>query len=208
MINDLIKALNGKKIIAGSIRNNVYELAKENNVEIIDLMKREEFSVLNAISTAEGTIKIAIEETSKTLHGSNILVMGFGRIGKILAKMLDGMGAKVSCEARKHSDLAWIKAFGYQPIALKDLKEKLENFDIIINTIPYMVLDKENLKEVKDDALIIDLASNPGGVDREYVKQNKIKFIWALSLPGKIAPITSAEYIKETLHNIFDEIKL
>ena len=208
LINDLIKALNGKKLIAGSIRNNVYELAKENNVEIIDLMKREEFSVLNAISTAEGTIKIAIEETSKTLHGSNILVMGFGRIGKILAKMLDGMGDKVSCEARKHSDLAWIKAFGYQPIALKDLKEKLENFDIIINTIPYMVLDKENLKEVKDDALIIDLASNPGGVDREYVKKNKIKFIWALSLPGKIAPITSAEYIKETLHNIFDEFKL
>lgn len=87
-IEDLIKKTKGKTLIAGAIKNNVYELANQNNVEIIDLMKREELCILNAISTAEGTIKIAIEETSKTLHGSNILIMGFGRIGKILAKML------------------------------------------------------------------------------------------------------------------------
>lgn len=206
-INELMNALTGKTLIAGSIRSNVYELAKINNVEIIDLMKREELSVLNAISTAEGTIKIAIEETSKTIHGSNILIMGFGRIGKILAKMLDGIGANVSCEARKNSDLAWIKAYGYEPIALENIKQNLNKFDIIINTIPYIVLDKENLDQVKNDTLIIDLASNPGGVDREYVKLKHKKFIWALSLPGKIAPVTSAEYIKETLYNIFDEIK-
>ena len=30
--------------------------------------------------------------------------------------MLDGIGAKVSCEARKDEDLAWIKAYGFEPI--------------------------------------------------------------------------------------------
>lgn len=206
-IEDFIQNIKGKTLIAGAIKSNICELAKNNNVEIIDLMKREELSVLNAISTAEGTIKIAIEETSKTLHGSNILIMGFGRIGKILAKMLDGMGAKVSCEARKNSDLAWIKAYGYEPIPLNNLEGKLNKFDIIINTIPYIVLDREKLKEVKKDTLIIDLASNPGGVDREAIKENQMKFIWALSLPGKIAPVTSAEFIKETLYNVFNEIE-
>lgn len=206
-VSELIEKLEGKTLIAGGIRQNVYELAEEKNIKIIDILKREELSVLNAISTAEGAIKIAIEETPKNLHGSNILILGFGRIGKVLANMLKGLGAKVSCEARKTSDLAWIKAYGYEPIAISNLKENLNRFDIIINTIPYIILDKDNLENVKRDALVIDLASNPGGVDREAVKEQQIKFIWALSLPGKVAPVTSAEFIKETLYNIFNELK-
>ena len=204
---DLIDRLSGKTLIAGAIKQEVYDLATEKNVRIIDILKREELAVLNAVSTAEGTIKIAIEETPKNLHGSNILVMGFGRIGKILSNMLKGLGAKVSCEARKNSDLAWIKAYGYEPVPLTELKEELQKFDLIINTIPYIVLDKDNLENVREDALVIDLASNPGGVDREAIKEKQIKFIWALSLPGKVAPITSAEFIKETLYNIFSEMK-
>ena len=76
---------------------------------IIDIMKCEELAVLNSISTAEGAIQIAMEETNHTLHDSNILILGFGRIGKVLAKMLNAIGANVYCEARKNEDLAWIK---------------------------------------------------------------------------------------------------
>ena len=160
----------------------------------------------SAISTAEGAIQIAINETPKNLHGNNVLVLGFGRIGKILSKMLDGIGSKVACEARKTTDLAWIKAYGYEPINLIELKQNLSRFDIIINTIPFVVLDKEMLQEVKKDALIIDLASNPGGVDKKAVKELGIKFNWALSLPGKVSPLTSAEFMKETLINMFKEL--
>lgn len=206
-VENLLNMLSGKTLIAGSIKPDVLDVAKEKNIKTIDILKREELSVLNAISTAEGTIKIAIEETQKNLHGSNILVMGFGRIGKVLSNMLKGIGAKVSCEARKTSDLAWIKAYGYEPIPIANLKENLHRFDIIINTIPYIILDKDNLENIKRDALVIDVASNPGGVDREAIKEQKIKFIWALSLPGKVAPVTSAEFIKETLYNIFNELK-
>ena len=176
------------------------------NITVFDIVKREELAVLNAISTAEGAIQIAINETPRNVHGNNVLVLGFGRIGKVLSKMLDGIGAKVACEARKTTDLAWIKAYGYEPINLIELKEHLHKFDIIINTIPYIVLTKEMLQEVKEDALIIDLASNPGGVDRNAIKELGIKFNWALSLPGKVAPITSAEFMKETVLNMFKEI--
>lgn len=206
-VEEILNSVSGKTLIVGSIKQDIYELASEKNIKIIDILKREELAVLNAVSTAEGTIKIAIEETPKNLHGSNILVMGFGRIGKILSNMLKGLGAKVSCEARKNSDLAWIKAYGYEPIPISNLKENLNRFDVIINTIPYIILDKDNLENVRKDALVIDVASNPGGVDRDAIKQMQIKFIWALSLPGKVAPVTSAEFIKETLYNIFNEIK-
>lgn len=206
LVAELLDSMAGKTLIAGSIKQDIYDLASEKNIKVIDILKREELAVLNAVSTAEGTIKIAIEETLRNLHGSNILVLGFGRIGKILSNMLKGLGAKVACEARKNSDLAWIKAYGYEPIPISNLKENLNRFDVIINTIPYIILDKDNLSNVRKDALIIDVASNPGGVDREAVKEQKIKFIWALSLPGKVAPITSAEFIKETLYNIVNEI--
>ena len=205
-IQDLMKLLKEKILIAGSIKQDIYEIAESLNVKVVDIMKREELSVLNAISTAEGAIKIAIEETPKNIHGSNVLVMGFGRIGKVLSHMLNGLGAKVSCEARKNSDLAWIKAYGYDAIPIADLNDNLYKFDIIINTIPYILLDRDALKNVKEDTLVIDLASNPGGVDRTAIKEKQIKFVWALSLPGKISPVTSAEFIKETLFNVVKEI--
>ncbi len=206
-ISDLFNLIKGKTLIGGALKQTVLNEAEERNVNVIDILKREELSVLNAISTAEGAIKIAIEETQRTLHGSNVLVMGFGRIGKILAKMLEGIGAIVSCEARKNSDLAWIKAYGYNPIPLKFLDENLGKFDIIINTIPYVIIDENNINNIRQDCLIIDLASNPGGVSKEAIKEKNIPYILALSLPGKVAPVTSAEFIKETLYNIFDEIK-
>ena len=120
-LEDLLKVLKDKKLIAGNILEFFKEQLEKEEISYIDLIKREEFSVLNAIATAEGTLQIAMEETQKTVHGSKVLVMGFGRIGKILAKMLDGIGAKVSCEARRDDDLAWIKAYGYEPIDLDNI---------------------------------------------------------------------------------------
>ena len=207
-VEELISSIgDGKILIAGNLYENVYKLIDNKNIKVIDILKREELAVLNAISTAEGTIEIAIKETISTIHGSKILVMGFGRVGKILSKMLKGIGADVYCEARKYSDLAWIKAYGYHPVYLRDLDQNLGEFDIIINTIPHLILNERRLNLVKKDCLIIDIASNPGGVDRNAAKNKKIKVIWALSLPGKVAPATSAEYIKETIYNIFNELE-
>ncbi len=205
-LDDFSKAIKGKTLIAGNISETNKKKLDDNNVSYIDLLKREEFIVLNTIATAEGTIQIAMEETQRTIHGSNVLIMGFGRIGKVLAKMMDGLGAKVSCEARKDEDIAWIKAYGYDPIHLNDLDEHLNKFDLIINTIPFQVLDKDRIGLVKQDVAIIDLASNPGGVDLKAAKTRKLKIVWALSLSAKVAPATSAEFIKETLYHVLKEL--
>ncbi len=207
-IEELSQALNGKIFIAGNMKPELYEYTKEKNVQIIDLLNREELAVLNTISTAEGAIQIAMEETNSTIHGSDVLVMGYGRVGKIVANMLKGIGANVYCEARKNVDLAWIKAYGYVPVRLNELEETLPKYDIVINTIPSMVLDENRLRYLKKECLIIDLASNPGGVDRMASKKQGIKTIWALSLPGKVAPLTSAEFIKDTIYNILKEMEI
>ena len=206
-VEEFLNNIDGKTVIGGNFSEDVRKEFERRNVQYIDLIKREEFSVLNAISTAEGTIEIILRETEITLHGSKVLVMGFGRVGKVLAHKLYGLGAKVYCEARKNEDIAWIKAYGYNPIELKELDKYIGEFEVIVNTIPFEVLNEQKLNLVKKDVLLIDLASNPGGIDRKVAKDKKLKFIWALSLPGKVAPTTSAEYIKETLENALNELK-
>lgn len=205
-VGEFVSKLSCKTLIAGTLSEDYRKELEAKNVNYIDLLKREEFTILNTIATAEGTIQIAMEETQKTVHGSKVLILGFGRIGKVLAKMLDGIGAEVSCEARKNEDISWIQAYGYEPIYLNDLNENLGKFDIIINTIPFQILDSERLDLVKKDVVLIDVASNPGGVDRKAAKEKNLKLIWALSLPAKVAPLTSAIYIKKTIDHVLKEI--
>ena len=205
-IREVMNVINAKVLIAGGITPEVYEMANDEYIEIIDIMKREELAVLNTIATAEGTIQIAIENTNRIIHGSEVLILGFGRIGKVLARKLAGLSVKVTCAARKDEDLAWIQAYGHKATNINSIGENLKKYDVIINTVPHIILNEERLKHVKKECLLIDLASNPGGIDKKAVKDNQLKFVWALSLPGKVAPTTSAEFIKDTIYNIIKEI--
>ena len=120
-IRELMHTLNAKILIAGTISPEVYDMANDEYIEIIDIMKREELSVLNTVSTAEGAIEIAISNTNKILHGSKVLILGFGRIGKVLARKMAGLSVKVTCAARKDEDLAWIKAYGHNATNINTL---------------------------------------------------------------------------------------
>ena len=78
-----------------------------------DYFAREELAVANAVPTSEGAIQIAMEELPITLHGARVLVIGFGRLGKVLSGQLKGLGALVSVAARSCTDLAWAQTCGY-----------------------------------------------------------------------------------------------
>lgn len=206
-INEVFKCINKNQLfIAGRISEKIVHMAKVYNVYTVDMLEREEMAVLNAIPTAEGAIQIAMEEMPITLHNSNALILGYGRVGKTLAKMLQGIGANVYVEARKYADLAWIKSFGYKPVVLSELSQTVKNINVLFNTIPSIVLNNDILKLLNPDCLIIDLASKPGGVDFEKAKEMGLKAIWALSLPGKVAPVTAAEFIRDTAYNIIEEL--
>lgn len=205
-VQELIHNINAKILIAGSVTQEVYEVANNEHVVIMDIMKREELAILNAISTAEGTIEIAISNTNRIIHGSHVLILGFGRIGKVLARKMEGLSAQITCAARKDEDLAWIKACGYKDTNINKLGENLSQYDIIINTVPHLILTSERLQHVKQECLLIDLASKPGGIDKKTVEDRNLRFIWALALPGKVAPVTTAEFIKDTLYNMLKEV--
>ena len=208
-IDDFLDGINPSVLLfGGQIKPNLQKALNEKNIKFKDYLTREELAIRNAVPTAEGAIKIAIEETPITLHGSRCLVLGYGRIGKILSRMLQGLGANVSVEARKYADLAMIEGHGCDPLPLGELKNELYCFDVIFNTVPALVLSEELLRQVNHSALIIDLASKPGGVDFTAARLMGLRVIWALSLPGKVAPVTSGIIIKDTIMNIINELEV
>lgn len=206
MIDDLMKTNKGKIFISGSIKDNLRKQLDEKYMEVIDIMKRDDLAILNTIATAEGTIEVAIKNTDKILQGSRVLILGFGRVGKIVANKFSKMSALVTCAARKVSDLAWIKAYGYNSLNINDMLYDLKEFDIIINTVPQTILRERELKHIDAEALLIDLASSPGGIDGKMAKSMGLNFIWALALPGRIAPSSSAKFIKDTVYTIIEEM--
>lgn len=206
MIDDLMKTNKGKIFISGSIKDNLRKQLDEKYMEVIDIMKRDDLAILNTIATAEGTIEVAIKNTDKILQGSRVLILGFGRVGKIVANKFSKMSAIVTCAARKVSDLAWIKAYGYNSLNINDMLYDLKEFDIIINTVPQTILREKELKHIDAEALLIDLASSPGGIDGKMATSMGLNFIWALALPGRIAPSSSAKFIKDTVYTILEEM--
>ena len=195
-------------VLGGNVTPQINEIFKKHNLNIIDYFKRNELAILNAIPTAEGALQIAFEEMPITIHNSKALVLGNGKIGKALSERLKCLGAKTYVGARKSEDMSFIKSSSMIPLNINKIDYKHHNFDVIFNTVPHKILTKDILSTINSNAIIIDLASKPGGVDFSTAQSLNIKTIWALSLPGKVAPITSASFIYETIINILNELEV
>lgn len=168
-----------------------------------DYFCREELAVLNAVPTAEGAIQLAMEELPITLAGSRCLITGYGRIGRVLARLLTALDASVTVAARRCSDRAWAQAQGCRSVEIDAVSR--ERYDVIFNTVPYKLFTREVLEGLDKSTLLIDLASRPGGVDFNAAAELRLKTIWALSLPGRVAPQSAGVIIKKTVLNMIKE---
>lgn len=170
-----------------------------------DYLAREEFSLLNAVPTVEGAISAAVQNTDFTIWNSRCLVIGYGRIGKLLCHRLSSFGCSITTTYRKPEVLSLIDANGINAVHINELEKNISDFDIIFNTIPYVLLGENELKKVKSDAVIIELASPPYGIDFSAAGNFGIKVITASGLPAKTAPKTAAKIIFDTANNILKE---
>ena len=170
---------------------------------VYDYAAREEFCVRNAVLTAEGAVGLLLNEYEDSVFGAKILVTGYGRIGRILARYLCALGAEVTVAVRSLQARAWVQSEG--AAACDYSYKELKQYDIILNTVPAPVLDADAINRVRRDCLIVDLASSPGGVDRDRAEERGITCIHALALPGKTAPAAAGRIIADTILNIMKE---
>lgn len=192
-------------ILGGKLNEALRKKLDSQKIGYTDYLLREELAIKNAVPTAEGAIEIALDELKTTLWKLPVLVIGYGRIGKVLARILKSMGAEVTVTARKFSDLAWIDVDGYPFAHTCEIEPIANNFKLVFNTVPSLVLNEAVLLRLKRDCIIIDLASKPGGVDFETAKRLALKTVWALSLPGKTAPVTAGAIMFDAIQNIDSE---
>ncbi|MCD7728027.1 MAG: hypothetical protein LUH57_06770 [Ruminococcus sp.] len=197
-IDEVLKHLNkGAKVYGGKLSDKLKDTLSYQGFRPFDYLLDERFIVDNTLPTAEGALMIALEETPFVLYGAKAAVLGYGRVGATTASLFKNVGAEVFVFDRKEEKRKIARSKDLNTFDFYD--DRLFDCDIIINTVPCEVLTKERLKKVKREALIIDLASKPGGVDLEYAKLRGLNVIWALSLPGRVAPVTSGEIIGKTI---------
>lgn len=160
--------------------------------------RREEYQIAIARLTAEGAIALLRPETG--LSGAHILLLGYGRIARLLARELQKAGALVTAAARSGEQRAWAEAEGIEALPLDALSGALDRFDVIIGTIPAPVLTEPLLALVRKDALLLELASAPGGIDAAAAHERGLRYIRAPGLPAKYAPERAAVILRDAVY--------
>ena len=195
----------GQLLCAGRLSDNSLAAAIEAGAQVEDIMLLPDFAVGNAAICAEGAVGLLIAGSDKALWQGNALVLGWGRIGSILALRLNALGARVCVAARSARDRAMARALGCRAVCLEALEATLSDFDYIINTVPARVLSDAALCCIREDAVLLELASPPGGFDRNLAENIGIKTLYAPGLPGKCAPDAAAELMKQAIYKVMSE---
>lgn len=189
------------KLFTGVMTPYLEKISSQMDRKVYPIFNEHDVAIYNSIPTAEGALQIALTNTKKTIHGSLVLVLGFGRVGMTTARLFNQVGAYVTVAARQKSHFARIEEMRLTPMNIHNLTS-VNTFDLFINTVPHQILTKHVINNMKENSLIIDLASAPGGCDFEAAKKLNIQALLALGLPGKVAPITAGHIIAKAIINI------
>jgi len=189
----------GSACVAGRAGAAELKFAANKGVFYFNLLDDDAFCIRNAIPTAEGTLSIAIENTSYTIHSARLTVLGYGRVGKAVARLFRACGCAVSVVSREDAELAWAYANGCRAVNLRELPDALDGADIVVNTVPARLLTADMLSRVKKDALLIEVATGTENIDLAAADALGLTVIKAGSLPGNTAPATAALYMKDAI---------
>ncbi len=184
-----------QKIFGGVIPESFRRLCEEREIDCYDFMKEEHLAIYNAIATAEGAILEALSHKDTQLHRSPVLVLGYGKCGKVLADKLKGLSACVTVASSDAKELALASSLGFTTLPLSQLQQKICCFEYLFNTIPACMLTGHCLENMNKDSMIIDIASNRIGVDYERAKALKLQALYCPGLPGKYAGQSCAGYL-------------
>jgi dipicolinate synthase subunit A len=192
----------GLIFICGKISEQQCETLRSMGVRVVVTAEMDELAIYNAVPTAEGAVELAMRESVITIHGSQAVVIGFGRCGLPLARTLQGLGAEVTVVARRPEVLAQAHVLGFRTIPVELLDQAVPAADFIFNTVPAPILGGNILVKARQDAVIVDIASAPGGTDFEAAKRLGLKSFLSPGLPGKVAPVSAGKILAKVYLNI------
>lgn len=193
------------KLFTGMAKPYLKSMCGKHSISLVELFDRDDVAIYNSIPTAEGAIMMAIQNTDFTIHGSVSMVLGMGRTGLTVARTLKGLGSRVKAGVRKPEDFARALEMGFEPFYTKELLKQVSDVDLLFNTVPSMIVTAQIIANIPHRALIIDLASRPGGTDFRFAEKRGIKAMLAPGLPGIVAPKTAGRIIAHTVSELLME---
>ena len=177
-LQDILPYLQKAEIIfAGDAPADLIDFARSNKVKLIDYAAKEDFLLKNAAITAEAALSLVLGTGEETLADKNIVVCGYGRIGKRLSKLLMAFGCRAFIAARSKEARMAAVSEGLKAFPINELGSILEAADIVFNTVPSIIIDKPLIKNAKKSLRYIELASHPGGIDQKAAQELGIKII-------------------------------
>lgn len=186
-------------VFGGLLDHEWVSFLEERNIAYWDFMKLPEVVEGNGWITAEATIAEVLKHGERSIKGQKILVTGFGCCGAKIAEVFSSLGANVLVAARRKEVRAEAESKGYQAVDFLGVKDCIGEIDTIINTVPAMVITEELIRRMSKEALIIDIASKPGGTDFAAAQKHGIKAKLALGLPGIYTTTSSAQLLKNAI---------
>lgn len=162
----------------------------------LDLLTDAEYTAKNADITARCALRLGAGRLGCVFSGMPVLILGWGRIGKCLARLLRALDAEVWVYARKEADRAMLRALGYRALPIPPEEANLNRFRLIYNTAPAPMLSSEKTAAL-GSCVLMDLASSPG--------MDGPRIISARGLPGLLAPESSGALIADTLTRLWKE---
>lgn len=194
---EILDAAEPDALVCGGMLGPAEDLLLARGISFFDYAQDEALLLQNAELTAEAAVPLLLEGLSCPLAGSRVLICGFGRIGKLLARKLKALGADVTVLARKPQDLELARILGYHRVRTECLTDALAQYDGIVNTVPAPVVGPEQLQFIRTGCALLELASLPGGFCAEA--QALPGYRAARGLPGKYAPETAAAIIRRAI---------
>lgn len=148
-----------------------------------------ELMLLRGPAIVEGALQKAIEATDVTINHAEVVVVGFGNIGQLLARTLRRLGARVHVAARNPVQRAEAYADGLLPLSLEELPELAPSLDMVFSTVPAQVVNRAVLERLPKGSLVLDIAPPPDHADLELAAELGHRAVWARGL-GRRAPVT------------------
>lgn len=199
-MEELLAALwPGQLLCGGRLSRETRLAAGRNELRVLDLLECPGFVTMNAALTAEGAVGLLLQESERMLLGSRTLICGWGRIGRQLALRLRALGGRVTVAARRPEQLAEAEAADCEAFEYAALPETLGLCDYVVNTVPARVLTDAMLCCLREDALLLELASPPGGFNRTAAENMGLRTLAAPGLPGRSAPWSAAALIRREI---------
>ncbi len=202
-------------LLGGRIPQSTVIKAELAGIKVIDYFLSERLQIKNAYITAEAALSIAMNSLDRCIKGSHLCVTGTGRISKLLCELLLRLGAHVSVAARNADSLVYFELMGCKTVQINQGSEQtrwcdefVSGYDIIFNTVPAWLFDRDFLEKADKDMIIIELASAPGGVDICAARELSTNVVWGASLPGKYAPYSAGELIAECISETLEEVSI